>query len=91
MVDEVVALMVGDGFEPVDKRDVIVVQQYGLFQRISELHVGYMALHYPLLFPCGEDRWLRIFRSMVFFCRMSLWIWMKTMRKNLSIIENIIM
>jgi hypothetical protein len=91
MVDEVVALMVGDGSEPVDKRDVIVVQQYGLFQRISELHVGYMALHYPLLFPYGEDRWLQIFRSMVFFCRMSLWIWMKTMRKNLSIIESIIM
>ncbi len=27
------------------------------FQRISELHVGYMALHYPLLFPYGEDGW----------------------------------
>jgi hypothetical protein len=56
-VDEVATLMVGDGFEVVDRRDVIVAQQAGPFQRISELHVGYMALHYPLLFPYGEDGW----------------------------------
>ncbi len=55
--DEVVALMVGDGSEAVDRRDVILAQQAGLFQCISELHVGYMALHYPLLFPYGEDGW----------------------------------
>jgi len=57
MVDEVVTLMVGDRSEVVDRRDVIIVQQVGPFQRISELHVGYMALHYPLLFPYGEDGW----------------------------------
>jgi hypothetical protein len=56
-VDEVVALMVGDGSEVVDRRDVVLAQQFGMFQRISELHVGYMALHYLLLFPYGEDRW----------------------------------
>jgi len=55
--DEVVAFMVGDGSEVVDRRDVIVVQQAGPFQCISELHVGYMALHYPLLFPYDEDGW----------------------------------
>ncbi len=55
--DEVVALMVGDDFEVVDKRDVVIVQQADPCQRISELHVGYMALHYPLLFPYGEDGW----------------------------------
>jgi hypothetical protein len=55
--DEVIALMVGDGSEAVDKRDVVLVQQVGPFQHISELHVGYMALHYPLLFPYGEDGW----------------------------------
>ncbi len=54
-VDEVIALMVGNGFEAVDRRDVVIVQQVGLFQCISELHVGYMALHYSLLFPYGED------------------------------------
>jgi hypothetical protein len=57
IVDEVVALMVGDGSEAIDRRDVILAQQAGPFQRISELHVGYMALHYPLLFPYGEDGW----------------------------------
>ncbi len=49
--------MVGDGSEAVDRRDIVVVQQVGLFQRIFELHVGYMALHYSLLFPYGEDGW----------------------------------
>jgi hypothetical protein len=57
MADEIVALMVGDGFEAVDRCDVVLAQQVGPFQRISELHVGYMALHYPLLFPYGEDGW----------------------------------
>jgi hypothetical protein len=55
--NEVAALMVGDGSEAVDRRDVVLAQQAGLFQRISELHVGYMALHYPLLFPYSEDGW----------------------------------
>jgi hypothetical protein len=53
--DEVVTLMVGNGSEAVDRHDVVLAQQVGLFQRISELHVGYMALHYPLLFPYSED------------------------------------
>ncbi len=34
MADEVVALMVRDGFEVVNRHDVVVVQQAGLFQRI---------------------------------------------------------
>jgi hypothetical protein len=55
--DEVTALMVGDASEAVDRRDVILAQQAGQFQRIFELHVGYMALHYPLLFPYNEDGW----------------------------------
>jgi hypothetical protein len=55
--DEVVALMVGNGSEAVDRCDVVVVQQVGPFQHISELHVGYMTLHYPLLFLYGEDGW----------------------------------
>jgi hypothetical protein len=57
MADEVAALMVGDGSEVVDRRDVVVAQQAGSFQRIFELHVGYMALHYLLLFPYNEDGW----------------------------------
>jgi hypothetical protein len=57
MVNEVATLMIGDGSEAIDRRDIVVVQQVGPFQCISELHVGYMALHYPLLFPYGEDGW----------------------------------
>jgi len=57
MANEVTTLMVGNGFEAVDRRDVVVAQQVGPFQCISELHVRYMALHYPLLFPYGEDGW----------------------------------
>jgi hypothetical protein len=55
--DEVIALMVGDGSEAVDKHDVVVAQQAGLFHCISKLHVGYMALHYSLLFLYDEDGW----------------------------------
>jgi len=55
--DEVAALMVGDGSEAIDRCDIILAQQVGPFQCISELHVGYMALHYSLLFPYGEDGW----------------------------------
>ncbi len=55
--DEVVALMVEDGSKAVDRRDIVFVQQAGPFQCISEIHVGYMALHYPLLFLYGEDGW----------------------------------
>jgi hypothetical protein len=49
--------MVGDGSEVIDRRDVIIVQQASPFQHIFELHVGYMGLHYLLLFPYGEDGW----------------------------------
>ncbi len=49
--------MVGDGSQAVDRRDIVLAQQASPFQRIFELHVGYMALHYPLLFPYGEDGW----------------------------------
>ncbi len=42
MTNEVATLMVGDGSGVIDKREVVVVQQAGLFQHISELHVGYM-------------------------------------------------
>jgi hypothetical protein len=56
-VDEVATLMVGDGFKAVDRHDVVVAQQVRPFRHIFKLHVGYMALHYPLLFPYDEDGW----------------------------------
>jgi hypothetical protein len=57
MADEVITLMVGDGSEAINTHDVVVVQQTGLFKCFFELHGGYMALHYPLLFPYNEDGW----------------------------------
>jgi hypothetical protein len=57
MTNEIATLMVGDGSEAVKRRDVVVAQQASLFQCISQLHVGYMALHYLLLFPYSEDGW----------------------------------
>ncbi|KAH8939712.1 hypothetical protein BDL97_15G050400 [Sphagnum fallax] len=42
--NEVAAIMVGDGSEDVDHRDVI-------------LHAAYMPMSYALMFPYGEDGW----------------------------------
>jgi len=49
--------MVGDSSKAIDKCDIIVAQQASPFQRNSKLRVGYMALHYSLLFLYGEDGW----------------------------------
>jgi hypothetical protein len=55
--NEVAAIMVGDGSEDVDHRDVIVQDRQGGLQRISELHAAYMPMSYALMFPYGEDGW----------------------------------
>nr|GEW37195.1 hypothetical protein [Tanacetum cinerariifolium] len=56
---EVAALVSGDG-NPTECRDVIVEEHHtddghNPVKRISELHLIFMALQYPLLFPYGED------------------------------------
>ena len=52
---EVAALVVGD-FDASDfERDVVVETQSGLLQRIYVFEPPYLPLHYPLLFPRGED------------------------------------
>ncbi|XP_071695069.1 uncharacterized protein [Rutidosis leptorrhynchoides] len=53
--DEVAALIVGDLDGTTDKRDIILETKSKQLQRISELHVRYLALQYPLLFPYAED------------------------------------
>ncbi|XP_077252556.1 uncharacterized protein LOC143891953 [Tasmannia lanceolata] len=60
---EVDALMVGDGSEDVEQRDIVVCTNDGHLQRISECHPSYMALQYPLLFPYGEDKGKTLIRS----------------------------
>jgi len=55
--NEVAAIMVGDGSEDVDHRDVVVQDRQGGLRRISELHPAYMPMSYALMFPYGEDGW----------------------------------
>ncbi|XP_052622302.1 uncharacterized protein LOC111911148 [Lactuca sativa] len=52
---EVAALIVGDNFDSVENRDIVVQTKSGFLQRISELHPSYLPLQYPLLFPYGDD------------------------------------
>jgi len=52
---EVVALIVGDYGSADFERDLIVVTQSGLLQRVSLYEPAYLPLQYPLLFPRGED------------------------------------
>ena len=52
---EVAALIVGDFDTLKEKRDIIVHMHGDKTKRISELHVEYLALQYPLLFPYAED------------------------------------
>ncbi|KAI9116475.1 hypothetical protein K1719_012642 [Acacia pycnantha] len=52
---ELAALIVGDFDNSYTKRDIIVRKQSGDLQRIDELHMAYLPLQYPLLFPYGND------------------------------------
>nr|GEZ13239.1 hypothetical protein [Tanacetum cinerariifolium] len=53
--NEVAALIVGDIGVGSDKGDIVVQSHEGELQRISELHVLYLALQYPLIYARGED------------------------------------
>ncbi|GJS21036.1 putative helitron helicase-like domain-containing protein [Tanacetum coccineum] len=53
--DEVAALIVGDFDSMPNERDIIVHEKNGNLKTISELHVSYLPLQYPLLFPYAED------------------------------------
>ncbi|XP_010445013.1 PREDICTED: uncharacterized protein LOC104727621 [Camelina sativa] len=53
---EVTALIPSDFHPEMPGRDIIVQEKSsGRLQRISEVHVAYLALQYPLIFPYGED------------------------------------
>ncbi|KAF8448844.1 hypothetical protein L210DRAFT_3339939, partial [Boletus edulis BED1] len=57
-VEEVAAIVPGDGSEHVKMdRDIIVRLQGGGLRRISNLHPSYLPLHYVLFFPRGEEGW----------------------------------
>ena len=52
---ELAALIVGDFDKSYTKRDIIVKRQNRHLQRIDELHMSYLPLQYPLLFPYGDN------------------------------------
>ncbi|KAI9106718.1 hypothetical protein K1719_022246 [Acacia pycnantha] len=52
---ELAALIVGDFDNSYTKRYIIVRKQSGDLQRIDELHMTYLPLQYPLLFPYGNN------------------------------------
>lgn len=52
---EVAALIPGDFQLGMDKRDIVIEEKSGRLQRISEIHISYLALQYPLIFVYGED------------------------------------
>lgn len=51
---EVAALIPGDFNLGMDKRDIVLHHKSGRLKRISEIHIFYLALQYPLLFVYGE-------------------------------------
>ncbi|KAI5403349.1 hypothetical protein KIW84_050784 [Lathyrus oleraceus] len=53
-VSEVTTLIVGD-IGTTEERDIIMQDKGGQLQRIDEFHTTYLAFHYPLIFPYGED------------------------------------
>ena len=56
---EVAAVIVGDFNVESSNRDIIVENKSSGLQRISELHPSFMSLQYPLLFPYGEDGFMK--------------------------------
>lgn len=54
-VSEIGALIVGDFDNQEGQRDIVVKTQSRKIHHISELHLLYLPLQYPLIFPFGED------------------------------------
>ncbi|KAF8084359.1 hypothetical protein N665_0721s0016 [Sinapis alba] len=52
---EVAALIPGDFNLDMNKKDIVLQKHCGRLMRINEIHVSYLELQYPLLFPYGED------------------------------------
>ncbi len=57
-VNELAAIIPGDGSEPVQNdRDIVLRMHDHSLKRISQFHPSYQSLHYVLLFPHGELGW----------------------------------
>ena len=56
---KVVAVIVGDFNVESSNHDIIIENKSSGLQRISELHPSFMSLQYLLLFPYGEDGFMK--------------------------------
>ncbi|XP_023644880.1 uncharacterized protein LOC17896811 [Capsella rubella] len=55
-ISEVAALIPGDFVKQMPDRDIVLQEKStGKLQRISQIHISYLALQYPLIFCYGED------------------------------------
>lgn len=52
--DEGAALIIGNDNLIAKRRDIVVKQRSGDFQRLHETHNAFIPLQYPLMFPYGE-------------------------------------
>ncbi|KAI9451440.1 hypothetical protein F5148DRAFT_1290133 [Russula earlei] len=56
-INEIAAIIPGDGDEPRHSQDIILHLREGPLQRISDTHPFYPSLRYVLLFPTGQLGW----------------------------------
>lgn len=54
---DVAVIMSGTGEKLVDHHEIVLHSRAGPLQRISELHSAYLPLHYPIIYPYGEQSW----------------------------------
>ncbi|CAL1360773.1 unnamed protein product [Linum trigynum] len=69
---EVAALIPGDFVPDRDDRDIIVDHVYEGLKRITSLNPKFDALHFPLLFPYGEDGYHPLIKYRSAFCPPSM-------------------
>lgn len=60
---EIAVIVDGDGEIGAKKRDIILHRRDGRLQRVSELHTGYFAMRYPIVFPYGSQGWDENYRE----------------------------
>jgi hypothetical protein len=62
--DEVAIIILGDGEQATDGRDIVLRNHQNGLQQVSDGHPAYDCLHYVLLFPHGEHGWHYSIRSL---------------------------
>ena len=55
--EELAMLIPGDENALANAQDIIIRHRGGALQRISQCHPAFLSLHFPLLFPTGQESW----------------------------------